>query len=52
MDAQPPPAHCTRCRREHQPDEPHRLRIELADWLWWKRRRITRALRRIRKRNR
>lgn len=39
--------YCSRCRREHRPDEPHRLRVAAADWLWWKRRRIARAFRRV-----
>lgn len=44
MAALPPV--CLRCDREHDPGERHKLRIELADWLWWKRRRIARRFRR------
>lgn len=41
-----PPLICQRCDREHHPSERHKLRVELRDWLRWKRRRIARRFRR------
>lgn len=41
-----PPKVCLRCDRDHDPGERHALRVELADWVRFKRRQIRRRFRR------